>query len=272
MRKSLAILLSLILAAALFTGCAKAKDAEQSAEEAIVQAAEGIAGDASDSAQSAAQAASDSDTASAFYIAYIDAKTAVLNRIMDGLTNNPDTMMSALSFLGITMSDLYLLPATYFGLGETSVTAALAVMGGKDVTYEENGNTYTVRYKNSDDSEAVFTGTYDKGKSLISVGSTSGVENVFSEIYRTSFGYNAQFYFISDDGTATLYQISISGENGVIGITTGGDRPAALSGSEAADFPKTAKEWYAIDGDTITGVNSDGEAVNFEYVPSETEG
>ena len=45
-----------------------------------------------------------------------------------------------------------------------------------------------------------------------------------------------------------------------------------LTGSEAADFPKTAKEWYAISGNTITGMTAEGKSVNFEYVPSENEG
>ena len=157
----------------------------------------------------------------------------------------------------------------YFGMGETSVATALAMMGAKDVTYDEKGNVYTVTYKNSDDHVSVLTGTYDKGKSLVSIGSTDGVENVYSEVYRTSFGYVGQFYSISDDGTGTLYQFSINGENGMVSIGNGVSRPAALTGGESYDFPKSAKEWYAIDGNMITGVNSDGKPVSFEYVPSE---
>jgi hypothetical protein len=112
---------------------------------------------------------------------------------------------------------------------------------------------------------------YDSGKSLVAVGSTDGVENVFAETYRTAFGYVAQFYSIGRRrNDISLYQIAIEGEKRHIWHrnqpTT---RPAALTGSESADFPKSAKEWYAINGSTITGMTSDGKSISFEYVPSE---
>ncbi|NLI55247.1 MAG: hypothetical protein GX417_13190 [Clostridiales bacterium] len=258
MKKFLTIFVSLMLVLTVLTGCARAKDTASSAEDAITQAAQG-----------ASQSGSNSDTAAAFYSGYMEEKSVVLNRITDGLSSNPDTVMSALSFLGASLSDLYLFPALYFGLGETSVSTALAVMGAKDVTYDESGNQYTVTYKDSDGHVSVLTGTYDNGKSLVCVGSMDGVDSVFSEVYRTAFGYVGQFYAIANDGTASLYQFAFNGEDGVVGLTTGGERPAALNGSEAADFPKTAKEWYAIAGDTITGVNAEGKAVSFEYTPTD---
>lgn len=275
MRKSLSLALVFVLVAALLTGCAKAKDAAANAvSDAIVAAAD--AGEAaSQSVPEAMQSepsGSDSDTASAFYSAYIEAKSAVLDRLMDGIGSNPDTMMSAFSFLGITMSDLYLLPALYFGLDESSVAAAMAFMGAKDVSYSAQGNNYTVTYQDSDDKEAKLVGTYDKGNSLLAIGTTAGTENVFAETYRTAFGYVGQFYFLSDDGSATLYQVAVSGQDGVFGITTGGARPAPLTGKESVDFPKSASEWYAIFGDNITGLTAEGKSVNFTYVPTENEG
>ena len=119
---------------------------------------------------------------------------------------------------------------------------------------------------------AAMAGTYDKGRSLVAGGTTDGKENVYAEIYRTAFGYVGQFYFIADDGTTTLYQVSVSGADGAFSVATGIDRPAALTGNESVDFPKNAKEWYAINGSTITGVTSEGKSVSFEYVPSENEG
>ena len=271
MKKYLAILVSILLLLGTMSGCAKAKDATMDATEAAAI----VSGEAEEAAVDVAEAASGAqntdDSASAFFGAYMEAKSAVLTKITDGLSNNPDTLMSAMSYLGATLSDLYLLPAMYFGLGESSVATALAMMGAKDVKYDEQGNNYTVTYKNSDELEAKLVGTYDKGKSLVCVGSTAGTENVFSDVYRTSFGYVGQFYALADDGTATLYQFAISGADGVIGMSTGGARPAALTGAEAADFPKSAKEWFAINGTTITGIDSEGKPVSFEYVPSETD-
>ena len=275
MKKRLSLALSLMMIAFVLTGCAKAKDAAEDVAAQAVEAAEAgetVESAAATDAQQSAPSGADSDTASAFYSAYMEAKSAVLNRLMDGIGNNPDTMMSAFSFLGISMSDLYLLPAMYFGLGEGSVATALSMMGAKDVIYDEQGNQYTVTYKNAEDKESSLTGTYDKGKSLVAIGKTNGKEDVFAQTYRTSFGYVGQFYFIAEDGTATLYQVSISGSDGVFGVISGVDRPAPLTGNEGADFPMAAKEWYAITGSTITGLTADGKQINFEYVPSENAG
>ena len=272
MKKSLALLVSILLLLTMLSGCGKPKEA---AMEAATEAAVAASGEAEEVAADVAAANSGSaqsgdDSASAFYSAYMEAKSVVLNKITEGLTNNPDTLMSAMNYLGATLSDLYMLPAMYFGLGETSVATALAMMGAKDVTYDEQGNNYTVTYKNSDDLESKLVGTYDKGKSLVAVGSTGGKDNVFSEVYRTSFGYIGQFYYIADDGTATLYQFAVNGADGAVSMTTGGARPAPLTGSESADFPKASKEWFAISGTTITGVDSEGKQISFEYVPSES--
>ena len=274
MRKLVSIALSLMMIAFVFTGCAKPKDAAEDVATAAAEVAETREKVEEEAAAEVQQGApgGNADTASAFYSAYMEAKSGVLSRLMDGIGNNPDTMMSAFSFLGISMSDLYLLPALYFGLSESSVATALAMMGAKDVTYNEQGNQYTVTYKNSEDKESSLTGTYDNGKSLVAVGSTNGKEDVYSETYRTAFGYVGQFYFIAEDGAATLYQISVSGSDGVFGVLTGVDRPAPLTGNESADFPKAAKEWYAITGSTITGLTAEGKSINFEYVPSENAG
>ena len=264
MKRFIAVFISLLLFASVLSGCAKAKDAAMDAADEAVGAAQEAVSDTAGNAP-----AGDADTASAFYLAYSESKSAVVSRLMDGLGNNPETTMSAFSFLGATFIDLYLLPATYFGLGETSVATALAMMGGKDVTYQEDGNHYTVTYQNSEGKQSVLKGTYDSGKSLLCVGSTDGVENVFSETYRTSFGYVGQFYTISDDGTSSLYLFSVSGQDGSVGIVSSVDRPAGLTGGESADFTSSAKEWYAVSGNTITGVNAEGKSIQFDFVPSE---
>jgi hypothetical protein len=44
-----------------------------------------------------------------------------LDRLMDGIGNNPDTRFVHVLVPRVAMSDLSLLPAMYFGLGETEV-------------------------------------------------------------------------------------------------------------------------------------------------------
>lgn len=244
MKRSIAILTSLLLLMIALTGCAKAKDSTGS------KASTGT-----------------SQTASEFYTAYVEEKSSLVTNLMNGLGNNPDTTMSAFSFLGATFSDLYLLPASYFGLGEGSVTTALSMMGNADVSYQEDGNNYTVAYRSAEGKTVELKGTYDAGKSLRFVGSTDGKENVFSEVYKTSSGYLSQFYSIDEDGIGTLYLFSVQGKNGSIGISTGGERPGVLTGNESADFTNAAKEWYAYQDNLITGLTAEGTPVRFEYVP-----
>ncbi len=260
MKKSLSIVLILILMASAFYGCSKAKDA-----------AAPTANESEPSYDSGVPDADVTMSASDFFGAYMDAKTNVQSKIIEGLSSNPDTAISALSFLGSTLSDFYMLPAMYFGLGEANISAALAMAGAQDVTYQENGNSNTITYVDANGQEVSLTGVYDPGRSLICTGSTAGAENVFSETYLTAYGYAAQFYYLADDGTATLYLFAFSGEDGIVGIVSGADRPAPLKGTEPADFPKTAKEWYALNGSTITGVNANGESIELEYVPSADE-
>ena len=82
----------------VLTGCAKAKDAAVDTAQQAADAAQDAASDVVGSAPSAASG----DTASAFYSAYSESKSAVITKLMDGLGNNPDTTMSAFSFLGAT--------------------------------------------------------------------------------------------------------------------------------------------------------------------------
>jgi len=259
MKKSLSILLAALIVLSVFSGCSSSQKAADTPEEAGTEAAEALS-----------EAVSDV-TASEFYSAYAEAKSALLNKLVDALSTNADTAMASLSFLGVSFAELYMLPASYFGLGEEAVLNALAILGSKDVTYTQDGNSYTVTYLDSNDQPCEFSGTYDPAGSLVCVGSTSGTENIHSEAYKTSFGYVGQFYLINDDGTTALYQYAIDGTdgNGTIGITSDAGQPSALTGGEPSDFPTGCAEWYSIYGTTVTGVTSDGTNVNFEFVPTD---
>lgn len=258
MRKRLSILLAVLMLLAVFTGCSSVVDATD---------AQTVA---ESSGESLAQTVSGA-TASDFYSAYADAKSVLLSNLVDALGTNADTAMASLSFLGISFAELYMLPANYFGLGESAVTNALAVLGSRNVNYTEDGNTYTATYLDSDDQPCEFTGTFDPAGSLICTGSTNGMEYVLAESYQTPFGYVGQFYLVDDDGSTTLYQFTVDGTdgNGIIGITFDAERPSALTGNESPDFPTGCAEWYSIYGTNVTGVTSDGTYVEFEYVPTD---
>ena len=270
MKKSLSILLAVLMVLSVFAGCSSSKEAADTLEQAGIESVDDALETVEEAGETLSQTVS-SETASDFYSAFADAKSALLNNLVDALSYNADTAMAALSFLGVSFAELYMLPASYFGLGEDAVMSALAVLGSKDVTYTENGNSYTVTYLDTNDQPCEFSGTYDPAGSLVCIGSTNGTENVFSESYQTSFGYVGQFYLINEDGSTTLYQYAVDGTdgNGMIGITSNAEQPAALTGGETVDFPTSCTEWYSIYGTTVTGVTSDGTSVSFEYVPTD---
>ena len=277
MKKMISLLLAVLLLGVLFAGCGGPGAAPSSnddvsdpvdllPEEDETPDDEPADVPAGDSASGTGSGVADS------YTAYLDAKNLMISRLADGLSNNPETAFSALSLLGVTMADLALMPVALFGLGQVSMEAGLAFFGATDVTYSENGNSYTVSYADKEGIQYDFTGTYDAAAdALVCTAKTNGVESIYSEYRKTSFGYVGQYYFINDDDTTSLYQLAVKGEDGTLGVSTVSGQPAALTGGESVDFPKACAEWYSINGNIITGVTSDGTQLDFEYTPSATE-
>lgn len=277
MKKIISLLLAVLMLSVMFAGCGVPKNAadllpadansDKTAEE---------AGNEPDDAPANNSGAASGGTAAESYAAYLEAKNVVITKLTEGLSNSTEAGMAVLSFMGVAMIDLAILPASFFGMGQESVQMGLAVLGGSDVKYTENGNSYTMEYTSTDQDgnvqSLVFSGTYDAAAdALVCTGSTDGADNIYSEYHKTSFGYVGQYYFLNDDGTTSVYMIAVDGENGTVGISLNTDKPAALTGSEGPDFPKACAEWYSINGTTITGKTSDGTELNFEYTPTETE-
>jgi len=209
-------------------------------------------------------------TASESYSAYIQAKGELLTRLSDALASNPETAFSSMSLLGISMVDLALLPASSFGLGEASANMALGFLGAEDIVYSENGNQYSVKYKGEDGSNYELQGEYDKAADALKcVSLVEGKETFTSEHRKTSYGYVSQTYVINDDGSTYVYQLTATGTDGVVGMSKVSEKPSSLTGSESIDFPKQCQEWYAIDGNRVTGVTADGNEISFDYTPSE---
>lgn len=205
------------------------------------------------------------------FTAYSTAKSELTTKITDALSNNPGTEFTSLMLLGVAMVDLAMLPATCFGAGQVAAETALAFMGATDVSYSESGNSYIVIYKNEEGTSYEFKGTYDAAAdALVCSASADGVESLYSEYRKTSYGYAGQSYLVSDDGAAVIYKIALMGEDGFIGVTESAGKPSALTGGEASDFPKTCEQWYGITEGTVTGLTGEGEQLSFPYVPSPT--
>ena len=274
MKKVLCMLMAVLLLVVVFSGCGGPtkpdpvpKNDNESLNESTVSketpAVSEVAGGSSDTDNGANLAES--------YAAYLEAKNAVIVKITDGLSNNPDAGMAVLSFLGIGMTDLALLPVSFFGMGQETMEMGLSMMGATDIQYTENGNNYTVTYSDKENKKFTYSGTYNPAIDALTCTVTeNGAESTYSEYRKTTFGYTGQYYFLNEDGTTSIYMIAVNGEDGIIGISTTPGKPAALTGSEAADFPKACSEWYSVKGNTITGKTSDGLDLSFEYVPTDS--
>jgi len=272
-------LTALILIAVILVGCGSNTPANEDTpsgggkvEETPQQKdeSEGKTEDTASQSDSGSSSPGSPATAAESYTAYTEAKGELISRLSDALSSNPDTGLASMSLLGIALADLALLPASSFGLGESSVNMALGFVGAKDIEYSESGNQYSVKYRSEDGKNYELKGEYDKAADALKcISFTDGKETIISEHRKTSFGYVSQTYIINDDGSAYVYQLAVSGLNGAIGIFEASQVPPGLTGSETIDFPKQCKEWYAIDGNKVTGVDSDGQEISFEYTPSD---
>ncbi len=277
MKKTLYVLIAVLLLAALFAGCGGQSKSDQppAGVKETQQPAQSEASTAPESADTAdlpELPAAGSGTVAKSYAAYSEAKSALITRLTEGLSNNPDTGMAVFSFFGVTMVDVATLPVSFFGSGQQAAEIGLSMVGATNVKYTENGNSYTISYSDDENNTYEFSGTYDPAADALTCTATAnGKESIFMEYRKTAFGYAGQYYMLNDDGTTTTYVVATDGENGTVGFMSAAKKPAALTGSEAADFPKACDEWYSIQGTTITGKTSDGKEFNFEYTPSESE-
>ncbi len=272
MKKVLCMLIAVLLLATVSAGCGgptkpdpvPTNDNGPSDESAVSKETPAVseaAGDSNDAGDGANVAES--------YAGYLEAKNAVIVKITDGLSNNPDAGMAVLSFLGVGMTDLALLPVSFFGMGQETMEMGLSMMGATDIQYTENGNNYTVTYSDKENKNFTYSGTYNPAADALTCTVTAnGAESTYIEYRKTAFGYTGKYYFLNEDGTTSIYMIAVDGEDGIVGISTTPGKPAALTGSEAADFPKACSEWYSVKGTTITGKTSDGLDLSFEYVPT----
>ena len=273
MRKLLAVLMVVVLAGVSLVGCGGSGSKDSGSGTATGSGSGAAAGTGqSNQSSGGADATISSELPSEFYSKFNEAKYKAIDRLSEGLSNNETTVFEAMSILGLIFVDLENLPATVIGQDQVAVETALGVFGAKDLKYTENGNNYLITYANDEGESHEFKAEWNPAaQSLICTNTVNGKMLSQSEIFKTSFGFISQDYVISDDGTAAIYQLAVQGEDGVVGIYEPAEMTIALKGSESYDFPKTAPVWFAITGNTITGLASDGSQPNFEYTPSKTE-
>lgn len=268
MKRIMAIILSVLLCTNL-AGCLGGLKFPRDSKETSAQSDQSSATNKAETTTSENQTTQgqiDGDmTASDGYSAYLDAKNEMLGYLMDGLGDNEETFMAVMELAGITMMDLTMLPVSFFGLGQTAVGAGLAVLGMKDVKYEENGNSYTVAYKNDEGETFIFSGEYNRSADALSCKSQkNGQDFLYAEYQRTDYGYVGQYHITEDDGGMISYLITVQDDGGVLGIAHDASYKK-LTGGEKSDYPKECDVWYAVSGNNITGVTEDGKELDFTF-------
>lgn len=278
MKKLISLLITIAMVLALFAGCSgPAKsgaddDGRETASAEESKAAEEVSEEVSAEAPETSEAVSTGNPVADSYTAYSNAKYVLIDKLTAALEQDPNALSAYMTIAGVSLADISLAPIAVMGADAATVEASMAYLGIADVDYTINGNRYTMTYTDTSGQTLVYDANYDPASdSMVMTVTVNGAQSIFSEYHKTSFGYVSQSYFDNNDGTGMLYQFSISGEDGVFGYSSTTAAPAGLTGSEPAEFPQGCSEWYAVKGYTITGMTSDGTAVNFEYTPEPSE-
>ncbi len=272
MKKFFILIFSMMILIGITAGCGLASADNTQPTEDVSQPTSGDTGaPASETAQTGNVPVAGTPAES--YTGFLNAKSAVLSKLDDALSHNGATQLTYITLLDLKTADLWMLPASYFGAGQEAAAAGLSTLNASDVIYSENANSYSITYTDEQDATYIFSGTYDAAADALVCTAQKDEKVSFScEYRRTPYGYASQYFFINDDDTTSLYQFAISGADGTIGVsTTQTTQPAALTGSEAADFPTALPEWYSITGSAVTGKMADDTEINFEYVPTPSE-
>ncbi|NLA95696.1 MAG: hypothetical protein GX838_02470 [Clostridiaceae bacterium] len=197
------------------------------------------------------------------YEAYLEAKSALIDQMTVAFNQLPEAGMEAtFSLFGFSVIDLMMWPAAIIWEDEATAKQMAGVFGVLDMKFERKEGK-SILTCTQDGDTAAFVGERMSGADgYVFTASFGGQEKLRSEFVRTSYGFAGQYYHLEDEGKTTRFMIAIEGHDGAVGIEKDTVRPGSLTGKEASDFPLTAPEWYRIQGKRLTGITSEGKAID----------
>lgn len=268
MRKTITIIAALAMVLTLFAGCAQVKpQASQPSGKVSEEPASTSAAVSEDPAVSAEPETSPAAEASASagvptnptdsYTAYMNVKGAAYDRLSKKIEGNDELSLSVgMSLFTVGAVDLALVPLTVVSAGEGG-EMALEMLGMTDVKVTQNGNDYSVSYKDPQNGTVTLACKYDPATDSLqsTVSDSTGKESMFFEYVKIGSGYASQYYMDNGDGTFTELTSFINDtDTAAFGIKSADAKPASIMGNASLgeDFVKTAETYFILKGDALT--------------------
>ena len=253
MRKIAFFLTALLISGLLLPGCAKADSEDQDGTKTESGSTQQTPDDTAGDKAGVGKAAEES------YTTYLEAKDDLIIRLSEAVEDLPEAEMALTSMFDVIMVDLAMWPVAFLGHDEDTALMDMDDQGVEVVSYQVGDRESSITYQDEEGRETVFTGRYDdQADWYVFTRQVDGRETLYSEYRRTPYGYVGQYYVIEDDGRVSLFQLTVDGIDGAIGLDSGGSKPLPLLGNEEVDFPLSAPEWYRIQDNLLTGVTPDG--------------
>jgi hypothetical protein len=245
MKKTLAVILVLVLTLSLLGGCFKVpKNIQDAVEDAIESADVNVSedtGSGDDSnTESGDPGAAPSDLVpatnpSTSYSNYLTVKTAAMDRIT-AASEKSDALSFAVSMnmLGISMIDLSLISLTMFGDDLASSEMAMGFLGMENVKISGDNNDYTITYNDSEGQTIKQTCKYDQGKDSLQseLFNADGSTSMYFEYVNLGDNtYAAQYYYSNDDGSYEIMRAYFDADNvAAFGTATADGAPESIYG------------------------------------------
>ncbi|MDR1793860.1 MAG: hypothetical protein LBR25_00480 [Erysipelotrichaceae bacterium] len=256
MKRLLLALLSGLLIALSLSGCAKKTDAGSS----------GAADSSGSSGAVQTPVITEKLSPSDSYSAFNEGKALPLDRIINAFYETEDMWGIGMTLSNVYWADLTMISLAFFTGDEATTKSALAMLGLGDADYSQSGNTYTLKYDSDDGIKYVDTAVYDATKDfMVFEQLADGAVTIHTEYYRTATGYIAVYNSASSEGGYLVYKIYADGQDGSVGIEQS-DSVVTLKGNETKDFATSSPQWYKVEGDLVTGIDSNGNPIELSAI------
>lgn len=207
-------------------------------------------------------------TPSDSYTRYSELKSLAYERISGAIEENiEENWELSFALLPLAMVDLSLIPMLLIGVeGGDETLGMMSMLGIMDAKVDQNGNSYTLTYKNPDGESLVMTCEYDAATdSVRSKMTQTESEELFFEYVSTGSGYASQYYYPEEDGSYSLITAYFDDSDlAGFGMTTVSKEPESIFKKTGlkSDFIKNDDMYFYIEGGVLT-IFQDGETQTY---------